>query len=51
MAEGHPSLGLINKLTYKLGPTELPAEDDNKAAEAIAIARNPVRLSLIRERF
>jgi len=35
-----PFNGTINKLTFKLGPPQLTAEDNKKAADAIAIAKD-----------
>jgi len=35
-----PFTGTIDKLTFKLGPSQLTAEDNKKAAEAIASARD-----------
>jgi arylsulfatase len=35
-----PFNGTINKLTFKLGPPQLTAEDNKKAAAAIAIAKD-----------
>jgi arylsulfatase len=35
-----PFAGTIDKLTFKLGPSQLTAEDNKKAAEAIASARD-----------
>jgi len=40
MAEGLASLGPINKLTFKLGPSQLTEADKEKAARAIAIAHD-----------
>ena len=40
MAEGLASLRPINKLTCKLGPTQLTEDEQKKAAKAIAIAKD-----------
>jgi len=33
MAEGLPSLGAINKLTFKLGPTQLTEDEQKKGCD------------------
>ena len=35
-----PFTGTIDKVTFKVGPSQLTAEDNKKAAEAIAIAKD-----------
>jgi hypothetical protein len=40
MAEGLASLGPINKLTVKLGPSQLSAEDQKKLDDAMARVNN-----------
>jgi len=35
-----PFTGTIDKLTFSLGPSQLTAEDNKKAAEAIASAKD-----------